>query len=314
MSDEHIPLLANIKDKDIKNLFNIDTNYDKLLEDLTRDDILVPSKRAQVPFFASIRDYKGAYYENDESSLWIIKPLGEQELCQARLGMFAYFLNHFTDTIAAPSIVTKIKGKYYKASKIIPRTEQLSGAPYHENKHLSAQLALDLINSWIFFDEDRNPNNYLIYYNSMNIPVVVTIDFSNVDLLSEGNKIKGKDDIFGWERKEKTRYMTPLKNEQFYDYSFEFYRQRLDKFKQLSEEILINIGKKIFRDTYNEGGEKTVKTIAGNLISRIDYVYSYFEKWFNNPENRKLLQKRTKKEMKDEYRLMGNFFNEKLNQ
>mgnify|MGYP000497580363 CR=1 FL=1 len=108
MSDEHLPLLDNIEDEDIRSIFNTDTGYQKLLDDLSQDDILVPSKDAQVPFFASIRDYTGAYYKNDENNLWIIKPLGEDELRQARMGMFVYFINHFTGTISPPSIVTKM--------------------------------------------------------------------------------------------------------------------------------------------------------------------------------------------------------------
>jgi len=316
MSDEYDykKLFSQINDSVIKNIFSTDTPLDKLLDELKQEDILVPSKSAQVPFFASIRDYTGAYYNNDTQNIWIIKRLADEELCQARLGMFVYFLNHFTSTISAPSIVAKINNEYYRASKIIPRTEQLSGAPYQENQQLTAQLALDLINSWIYFDEDRNPNNYLIHYNSHNIPVVVDIDFSNVDLLTDEMKIEGRDDTFGWERKEKTRYMTPLKNEQFYEYSFDFYKTRLDKFKQLDKEILRSIGKVVFHDDYDEKGTDIVEQISTNILSRIDYVYSYFESWFNDPEKRKLLQKRTKQEMKDEYHLMGRFFNETLNQ
>lgn len=313
MSDEYIPRLDNIEDENIRSIFNTDKSYQELLNDLSQDNILVPSKNAQVPFFASIRDYTGAFYKNDEKNLWIIKPLSDQELRQARLGMLVYFINHFTGTISPPSIVTKINGKYHKASKVIPQTEQLSGAPYHENKRLSAQLVLDLINSWIYFDEDRNPNNYLIYYNSKNIPVVISLDFSNIDLLSEGMKVKGREDIFGWERQEKTRYMTPLKTEQFYDYSFDFYRLRLDRFKELSREILYAMGEAAFRDVYESEGKQIVEKIADNILGRIDYVYSYFESWFNDPEKIKLLQKRTNQEMKDEYHLMGRFFNEKLN-
>lgn len=318
MADEHIPLIENTQDEDIRSLFNLDTPYEQLLEDLTTDDILVPSKEAKVPFFASIRDYQGAYYQNDENSLWLIKRIGEQELAQARLGMFVYFMNHFTGTVSAPTIVTKINGRYHKASKIIPRTEQLSGAPYHENKYLSAQLALDLINSWIYFDEDRNPNNYLIYYNGLGIPVVIAIDFSNVDLLTSNMKIKGRTDTFGWERQEKTRYMTPLKSEQLYQYSFEFYKVRLQKFRMLTEEVLNTMGNAIFRDASvdsENGSEKTtVQEITKNVLARVEYVYSYFEGWFNDPEKRKLLNKRSKEEMKQEYRLMGRFFNENLNQ
>ena len=309
MQDEHIPLLDNIVDTHIKDIFGFDIPCRQLLESLSTEDILVPSKEAQIPFFASIKDYQGAYYKNNTDSFWIIKPLANDELLQARLGMFVYFLNHITETVSAPSIVTKINGRYHKASKIIPRTEQLSGAPYHANKYLTAQLSLDLINSWIYFDEDRNPNNYLIYYNSKNIPVVITIDFSNVDLLTKGMKIQGKNEIFGWERQEKTRYMTPLKNEQFYDYSFDFYRVRLDKFKRIDRDMLRSIGNEIFLDEHNNPDEKTINLITDNILARVEYVYSYFEKWFNDPENRKLLQKRSKKEMKDEYRLMGKFFN-----
>ncbi len=312
MADENISLLENIVDKKIRTIFSTDQPYDKLLDDLTKEDILKPAPRAQVPFFASIRDYTGAYLQDDDTYLWIIKPISDEELQQARFGMFVYFLNHFTGTIAAPSIVTKIDGSYYKASKIIPRTEQLSGAPYQENKHLSSQLALDLINSWVYYDEDRNPNNYLIYYNSLNIPVVVSIDFSNVDLLTEEIKIKGRTDTFGWERIEKTRYMTPLKNEQFYEYSYEFYQTRLNNFKRINADVIHTIGKAVFAHSDEE--KSICKLLTNNILQRIEYVNEYFESWFNDPEKKRKLQKRTKKEMKDEYHLMGRFFNEQLNQ
>ncbi|THB67454.1 MAG: hypothetical protein D6B26_01565, partial [Spirochaetaceae bacterium] len=256
--------------------------------------------------------YKGAYMHDDQKYLWIIKPVNDEEIHQARLGMYVYFLNHFTGSISAPSIVTEIDGQLYKASKIIPRTEQLSGAPYQENRHLSSQLALDLINSWIYYDEDRNPNNYLIYYNTHNIPVVVAIDFSNVDLLTKDIKIKGREDTFGWERLEKTRYMTPLKNEQFFEYSYEFYSTRLNAYKKLNKTTLNKIGNAIFAK--DENCKTITAQLTTNILQRIEYVDNYFQSWFNDPEKLRTLQKRTKKEMKDEYRLMGRFFNEQLNQ
>ena len=314
MEVNYTELYGKILDPEIKRMFETEKDTLELLDLLVQPDILVPSSSAAIPFFASIRDYSGASYINDPDSVWIIKPIHDEDVFQARLGMVVYLLNHFTATLSAPTIVTKINGVNYKASKVIPRTEQLSGAGYHETNQLSVQLALDLINSWVYFDEDRNPNNYLIFYNSRNIPVVITIDFSNVDLMSAEMKVKGREDTFGWERQEKTRYLTPLKNEQFYELPFEFYQPRFERFLKLDTALITKVCETVFSDLKAKERKSLAHTVAKNIVSRIAYVNEYFTTWLGNPEKVQQLIKRSKEEMKDEYRLMGKFFNEQLNQ
>ncbi|MFW6138938.1 MAG: hypothetical protein ACOC7U_07175 [Spirochaetota bacterium] len=157
---------------------------------------------------------------------------------------------------------------------MIRRAEQLSGANYTEHKQLKEQLLLDAVNRWIYFDEDRNPNNYMLLYNSRNSEIVVAIDFLNVDLLCKEIKVKGTESRFGWERMEKTRYLTPLKSENFIDYTMDFFNQRFCWFNGLNENLLADICNAALR--YNTDRSVMSRIIAANLKKRIEYVYNYF--------------------------------------
>jgi len=296
------------KDNRLTKMLDYHTTFEESLEKFSSEDFLEPDEYMDIPFFATTRDYIGAYEKEDPSAKWIIKKISHEDLRQFRLAMICYFINYFTGNTAAPSLVTKIKGEYYRASKIMLRTEQLSGAPYLEEKRMRDQLALDLINSWVTFDEDRNPNNYLIYYNQSNFPIIITIDFSNVDLLEKEMKIKGTQDTFGWERPGKTRYMTPLKTELFYTYNWDFFKDRFEAFDTIKKEDIFNISEQVFKNIPKGDRDKLSNTISTNILSRKDYIRDYFYSWFGNEEKLKSLQERSVEEMHQEYGIMGSSF------
>lgn len=307
---ETIEYMDILKDPEVIDMLDLDEEYTQLLNHYTQDDFLKPDESLSIPFFATIRDYIGARDPKNPGDEWIIKKIKtEEDLIQHRMAMVAYFINVYTKTLSAPSIVTCIDGEYYRASKVMKRTEQLSGAPYLEFPNMRNQLAVDLLNSWIFFDEDRNPNNYLIYYTKKGFPVIISIDFSNVDLISEEMKVTGSENAFGWQRTGKTRYMTPLKTELFFEYSYDFFEPRFEAFKKLNAKTINSLLETIFRDNCDEACQADINKIAKNLKSRVEYVHDYFKNWFDNPENLQKMRKKTREEMKDEYSIMGKTFN-----
>jgi hypothetical protein len=272
-------------DQDIKDILELEKPAGRLLELYVTDDFLRIDQTLKIPFFAEIRNYVGARERDNPESKWIIKKVDETGCRQSEMAMICFFVDFMTRTLSAPSVITRIDGKMFKATKIIPKSEQLSGANYTDITQLKEQLMLDLINRWIYCDEDRNPNNYMIKYNSRDSQIVIAIDFQNVDLLFEGIKIEGIADQFGWARLEKTRYLTPLKVENFLIYDMAFFNLRFDYFKRLDRSALVGLCDRILR--YNPDRPKIAARIADNLIRRIDYVHAYFQKNFplNRPRN-----------------------------
>ena len=130
------------------------------------------------------------------------------------------------------------------------------------------------MNRWIYCDEDRNPNNYMIRYNTRNDQVIVAIDFSNVDLLHPGTKITGNPKAFGWERMEKTRYLTPLKIEHFHGYDMRFFNMRFDGFRKVGKKMLLELARACLR--FHPDRVKLAKIVSDNLVGRIEYVHQYF--------------------------------------
>src|SRR5271157_2894775 len=238
---------AFLHDDELVRLLCADRTYATLLDDLSGDDVLVMDASMKVPFFAEVRDYVGAVEKADPKAQWIVKRIAEEDVLGASMGAICFFLDFFTRTISAPTMVTRIGGELYKATRIITRAEQLSGANYTDIRQLKEQLVLDLVNRWIYGDEDRNPNNYMIRYNSLNDQVIIAIDFSNVDLLTPGTKITGNLKTFGWERMEKTRYLTPLKVEHFQGYDMRFFGQRFGGFRKVGRKMLQDLCKSCLR-------------------------------------------------------------------
>lgn len=292
-----------LHDKELIELLCTDYSFDDLFRLLIKDDFLELDQSIRIPFFAETRDYRGAKEKGKPDNIWIAKPVKEEDILKVEMAMICFFLDFYTHTISAPQIITKINGTLYKATKLI-RAAQLSGANYTEIKQLREQLILDVINRWIYFDEDRNPNNYLLKYNSKDDQIIIAIDFGNADLLTDEMKIKGLEDKFGWERIEKTRYLTPLKNENFINYDMDFFNIRFKYFNKLSENELKEICESILR--FNSDNKSLAKKIARNLKNRIDYVYNYFCKAV--PKFCCI-----KKKTRDIYRDMGKAFNKIYN-
>ncbi len=263
-----------VHDSDLIELLCYNKTSDELFESFIKDDFLIIDGSMKIPFFAEIRDYKGAVEKDSPNSKWLVKPIKGKDVIESEMAMIVFFLDLFSRTLSVPVIVTKIKGVLYKATKLIVKAEQLSGANYTVYPELIEQLALDMINRWITYDEDRNPNNYLIRYNSKNNNLVLAIDFGNCDLLDKEIKIKGLAKGFGWQRKEKTRYLTPLKTDNFLAYGMDFYETRFKYYKKLDSNILYDICSKALH--YDPDKEKFSKLISSNILRRVNYVYKYF--------------------------------------
>jgi len=263
-----------LHDPDLVHLLYADMTYPEVLERFLADDFLAIDAGMKVPFFAEVRDYVGAAEKADPENRWIVKQVSEEDALGAAMGSICFFLDFFTKTISAPTAVTRIGGKLYKAAKIITRAEHLSGASYTDIPQLKEQLILDLVNRWIYCDEDRNPNNYMVRPTSRGDQVLIAIDFSNVDLLFPGTKIKGRSESFGWERIEKTRCLTPLKIEHFQGFAMEFFDMRLGPFARVGRKMLLELCKGCLR--FQPDHADLAKTVTDNLLKRIEYVHDYF--------------------------------------
>jgi hypothetical protein len=263
-----------LADDELIRLLYADHSYPQLLEKLMVDDFLAIEPSMKVPFFAEVRDYVGALDTADRDAQWIVKPVSKEDALGPAMGSICFFLDFFTSTMSAPTVVTRIDGKLYKATRVITKAEQLTGANYTDISQLKEQLVLDLVNRWIYCDEDRNPNNYMIRYNSRGDQIIIAIDFSNVDLVHPGQKITGSAKSFGWERSEKTRYLTPLKTEHFLGYDMRFFDMRFDGFRKVGKKMLVDLCKACLR--FHPDRVKLSKTVAENLLARIEYVHEYF--------------------------------------
>ena len=291
-------------DKELIKLLCTNYTFDDLFNLFIKDDFLEFDPEIKIPFFAETRDYRGAREKNKPDSIWIAKPIKEEEILNVEMSMICFFLDFYTHTLSAPQIITKIDGSLYKATKLI-KAAQLSGANYTEIKQLREQLLLDIINRWIYFDEDRNPNNYLLKYNTKNDQIIIAIDFGNADLITEEMKIKGLKDKFGWERIEKTRYLTPLKSENCINYNMDFFNIRFDYFNKLTKNEIEEICASILR--FNPDKFSLAKKISANIKNRIDYVFNYFSEAVP-----KYCCKKTK--TRDIYKDMGKAFNKIYNE
>ncbi len=271
---DYTDLKGFVHDEELVKLLCYDKPFEELLELFTKDDFLQVDEKMSIPFFAEIRDYRGAVEVDDPESKWLVKVIRGNDQIMTEMAMIVYFIDFFTQTLSVPVVLTQINGILYRATKMIMKTEQLSGANYTVYPELQEQLLLDMINRWIACDEDRNPNNYLIRYNSKNQNLILAIDFGNSDLLAEEIKIKGLAKQFGWKRTEKTQYLTPLKSEHFMTYSMDFFDQRFRYFQQLTGDQLLGLGQKVLR--FQEQKDQYSQQIAKNVMRRVGYVHKYF--------------------------------------
>lgn len=273
-NSKHSDIKRFLHDKDLIELLCFDQSYGELLDSFCRDDFLRIKSNMSIPFFAEIRDYKGAVEVDSPETTWLVKEIKGKDILETGMAMIVYFVDFLTNTISVPLIITKIDNVLYKATKNIMRAEQLSGANYNVYQELYEQLLQDLINRWIFFDEDRNPNNYLLKYNSKNQSLILAIDFGNSDLMTEEMKIKGLAKKFGWQISGKNQYLTPLKTDHFFNYDMQFFNKRFEQFHKLNSKILLELTEKVLR--FETESQKIGKIITRNILRRLKYVNGYF--------------------------------------
>lgn len=279
--DEQKKLAAEVGDSDIVRYFYLDQPTQVVADKLNAVRLELSSKQDDVPFNAQVKSYFGAL--DQDGDLWIVKPVAsDQEMLYHRACELAYLLDHRTGTFAAPTTALLIKGKRFRATKVVQHAVQISSYNYLEPPFINI-LRADLINRWIFFDEDRNPNNYLVITNKKRQPFVVAIDYDKADILSTSMKITGMPDKFGWMRSEKTRFLTLLKPENFDAVSIDAFEGRLMAFgsitlKELSSLAITALG------AYCPDPEDFAASVAANLLSRRDYVDAYFRRMFKSSD------------------------------
>ncbi len=275
--DEQEKLAADVGDPDIVRYFYLDKKTSQVVDYLNELQLNLSTSQDDVPFNAQVKSYAGAY--DQDGDLWIVKPVASAEEMQYhRACEIAYLLDHRTGTFAAPTTAVLIKGKRYRATKVVPKSVQISSYNYLEEPFINL-LRVDLINRWIFFDEDRNPNNYLVITNSKNRQFMVAIDYDKADMLSEAMKITGLPGKFGWLRTEKTRFLTLLRPENFEGISIEEFEDRLCAFASISREELVDLGHKVFTG-FCDDPPAMARRVAENIIRRREYVDAYFRSMF----------------------------------
>lgn len=129
----------------------------------------------------------------------------------------------------------------------------------------------------------------------------MAIDYNKADLWTEGLKITGRDDEFGWQRTGKNRFLTLLAPENFKTLSLEVFEERLDLMMNIPEEKIKQICVSAF-DGCLENVQGSSELITGNIVQRRTYVNDYFRKWFKPKDKEK------EKEENDRYAGMGQSF------
>ncbi len=279
--DEQKKLVLEAADKEIIQYYYLGIDSLALAELLNKLKLKLSDSQDIVPFNAQVKSYLGAI--DQEGDAWIVKPVSSaEEMLFHRSSQLAFLLDHRTGTLAAPTAAVKIDGKPFRATKVVPHAMQISSYDYLKPPFLEI-LRADLINRWIFFDEDRNPNNYLVINNSKNKQFVVVIDYDKADMLSTSMKITGTQDKFGWQRAEKTRFLTLLKPDNFEGVSIDAFEGRLSSFNSISKKELADLASLCFRGYCNDE-EKLVKDTVESLLKRRDYVNTYFRSIFKSKE------------------------------
>ena len=302
MSDEaKKPQSYDIKDPAIREYMYLDYTAEMLVKKIQNLEFTEIGDDSEVPFTARVRSYRGVKDQDDAS--WLIKEIPEEEIYDHKLQEIAYYIDFMLNTLAAPNILKEIDGKFFRITKNIKSAMQISSYNYLQEPFKSV-LAADLINRWLFFDEDRNPNNYLVLHDTDNSPKIVAIDYNKADLRSSEMKITGQEEKFGWHRLEKTRFLTLLKPENFDNLSIETFEPRLTALSELSEELIEYITLKSLEDNiFSKKASKEMAVLAAKNISfRKEYIISYFRKWFIEKNLN------TEKEVDDRYAGFGQSF------
>ncbi|MBN1649313.1 MAG: hypothetical protein JW874_14845 [Spirochaetales bacterium] len=291
----------DIQNKKMRAYLYLDLSIDELIDTMNSLEFSDIGEDAEVPFTASMRGYKGA--RDQEGCSWLLKEIPENEAFDHKLQEIAYYIDFLLNTLAAPNILKIMDGKYYRVTKNIKSAMQISSYNYVEEPFKSI-LASDLINRWLFFDEDRNPNNYLVFHDTDNSPHIIAIDYNKADLAARELKISGRDDRFGWNRLEKTRFLTLLQPEHFDNLPIDVFDRRLKDLMGLSEQLLVYITEKsITRCCAGlEKAREIIEIVPENIKMRREYINAYFRKWFHERD------KARDKEEDDRYSGFGKSF------
>ncbi len=270
-------LTESIKDKELVKYLYLDLSIGDLIEKMNSIQLVPSDNNDLIPFFAKVRGYLAA--TDDDNENWLIKEIPKEEEHLHKIQEIAFYIDILLKTLAAPTIVCTINGKVYRATKIIKHAMQAGSYNYLEEP-LKKMIANDLINRWLFFDEDRNPNNYLIFHDTDNTPLPIVIDYNKADLETQTMKISGDPDKFGWFREEQTRFLTLLKPENFETMCIEDFEERLSCLKSIKKDEVFQICEKIFTSESINNVEETSRIVTDNIISRAAYLDDYFRKWF----------------------------------
>lgn len=270
-------LAADIKDRALIEYFYLDLTPEQVIERLDKLTVELSDSQDDVPFNAQVKGYAGA--RDADGHPWILKPAATPgEILYHRMCAMVYLMDHETGTLSAPTTVFRIGGKCYRAAKVVRNAVQISSYDYLRGPFIDI-LRADLVNRWIYCDEDRNPNNYLVITNSQSRPFVAAIDYDKADLTAEGMKITGNPDKFGWFRTEKTRFLTLLRPENFEGVSLEVFEPRLAAMTSIPEARIAAWARRL-AEGYTPDPGAIASRIASNLVHRREYVDRYFRSMF----------------------------------
>jgi hypothetical protein len=275
--DERERLAAEIGDEDIIRYFYLDRPTPELPALLDRLEVKLNDKQDDVPFNAQVRGYFGA--TDGEGHPWIVKPIANaKELLYHRVCTLAFLLDHRMGTFAAPTCVFRIGGAPYRATKVVQKSVQISSYNYLDPPFIGL-LRADLVNRWLFFDEDRNPNNYLVIQNKDKKAFLVAIDYDKADLMAEHMKITGMPEKFGWLRSEKTRFLTLLRPENFSGVSIEAFDARLKAMMCIPEAEILALCESLV-EGYDPEPAAVAQRLVANILRRREYIDGYFRSMF----------------------------------
>lgn len=292
-------LLKIVKDQKLIDFFYLNLTVEQLIDkihSLKFDNF--STKHKEIPFTAKNREFIGAF--DSDKYFWLVKEITKDEIFIHKLFEIAYYIDFRLQTLAAPSICIKKGGIFYRATKLVQGAMQIHSYNYLQNPFLKV-LANDLINRWLYYDEDRNPNNYLVLQNSVKHPLIVAIDNNKVDLETEDIKITGNPDKFGWYRKGKTRFLTLLKPDNFEALSIEIFEHRLKRLMSITENELKSYCLKVFSNDVEDSAQKA-ELVVNNVIKRREYINKYFRKMFKKEDKQK------KQEEEQRYSGLGKSF------
>jgi hypothetical protein len=290
-----------IVDKKIRKYLYLDYTVEELVETLINLKLENFGDDSLVPFTAKIRGYTGALDQN--GAPWLLKDIPDDEAPMHKFQEIAFYLDFLMKTPAAPTILIKHNGKFYRATKHVQNAMQIGSYNYLDPQFMK-MLGNDLINRWLFFDEDRNPNNYMVIHDDDSKPYIVVIDYNKADLETDEMKIFGMEEKFGWHREEKTRFLTLLKPENFDMFSIVDFDQRLKIMMGIKESVVTDICKKVFTKEIFEDPESATKLLVSNFTNRREYLNKYFRTWFKEKDLAK------EKEVDARYAGLGKSFND----